>query len=215
MMSPKCSIFPTFSFSLINKTHRRCQDSRLFHSQRFSFEFLFTLKRWKRAFRTSRQNNTFFSKMRPECVRQRDAGEGLSSAKRSVASWADALQSTHRLTLLVPVRGLPFPNLFLLTTAQQKHSQQKKCVNEKRAPRPTSLFRAKSCRYCTMKLGLCVQVYPHTHFLRVQLTRFCAARYGSTTERVCPEHHVRRWNPDVKILPTKSSLSSTCFRRQF
>ena len=65
MMSPKCSIFPTFSFSLINKTHRRCQDSPLFHSQRFSFEFLFTLKRWKRAFRTSRQNKTYFSR---KCV---------------------------------------------------------------------------------------------------------------------------------------------------
>ena len=59
-VSPKCSLFPTVSFSLINKTHRRCQDSRLFHSQRFSFEFLFTPKHWKRAFRTSRQNKAEF-----------------------------------------------------------------------------------------------------------------------------------------------------------
>ena len=56
----RSSLFPTFSFSLINKTHGRCQESRLFHSQRFCFQFLFTPKRWKRAFRTSRQNKTEF-----------------------------------------------------------------------------------------------------------------------------------------------------------
>ena len=37
------------------------QDGRSFHSQRCCFEFLFTPKRWKRAFRTSRQNKTHLS----------------------------------------------------------------------------------------------------------------------------------------------------------
>ena len=143
MMSPKCSIFPTFSFSLINKTHRRCQDSRLFHSQRFSFEFLFTLKRWKRAFRTSRQNKTFFSKMRPECVRQRDAGDELSSAKRSVAS----VQLDGRTAVNPPTHatgtGATLPKLLSFDHCSTKAlSAKKMCQREACAPRPTSLFRA-------------------------------------------------------------------------
>ena len=36
----RSSLFPTFS-SLINKTHGRCQESRLFHSQRFCFHVSF------------------------------------------------------------------------------------------------------------------------------------------------------------------------------
>ena len=85
----RSSLFPTFSFSLINKTHGRCQESRLFHSQRFCFGFLFTPKRCRLETRVSyltTKQNLFFSKMRPECFRQRDAGDGLSSAKCFVTS---------------------------------------------------------------------------------------------------------------------------------
>ncbi len=56
--------------------------------------------------------------------------------------------------------------------------------------------------------------HTHTHFLRVQLTRFCD---GSTTRpSVCFKNTTFEGETQTrKLFPTKSSLSSTCFRRQF
>ena len=212
----RSSLFPTFSFSLINKTHGRCHESRLFHSQRFCFEFLFTPKRWKRAFCTSRQNKTYFSRKCVQSVSDNvmpvtdSAQQNVSLLQLDGRTTAWANPPTHVTGATLRQSSFFWPLLNKSTLSNNKNS-----VNEKRAPRPTSLFRAQSCRYCTMKLGLCVQVYPHTHFLRVQLTRFCAARYGSTTERVFQEHHVRKWNPDVKILSNKVQSEFNLFQKTF
>ena len=76
------------------------------------------------------KQNLFFSKMRPDCFRQRDAGDGLSS-KRFVTS---AGRTHYSLSKPADSRygGYPSPKFFLLTTAQQKHSQQqqKQCQRE-------------------------------------------------------------------------------------
>ena len=111
------------------------------------------------------KQNLFFSKMRPECFRQRDAGDGLSSAKCFVTS---AGRTHYSLSKPADSRygGYPSPKFFLLTTAQQKHSQQqqKQCQREA-CTSPDVAVPSTIVQILHHETGLVRPSDPHTHTL--------------------------------------------------